>query len=75
MPPVIVAERKLKCGLHNTWKFINNNGIDNVIGLYQNDDKLSTSGNLYFKGVLPLDNYLKDDSIAFVMEFVYTSKS
>lgn len=64
--PIQIKERKLKCGLHNTWSFINANGIDNSVTLSKKEHVL------FYKGVTHIDNYFSDESIAFVMELSYT---
>jgi len=72
LPPIQIMERRLKIGIHNTWKFINDNGSENSVILTLSNDKIG--GDLNFKGVLPVDNYFFDESIGFIMELVYISK-
>ena len=66
---VIIKERRLKCGLHNTWCFINSNGLENSITLIKKDENT-----LMYKGVLAIDKYFSDNqaSCAFIIELNYT---
>lgn len=68
MNPIIIKERKLKIGIHNTFTFINSNGIQNSISLTKKENTL------FFKGVSHLDNYFQDESCGFVFELNYYSK-
>ena len=66
---IIIKERRLKCGIHNTWCFINSNGLENSISLIKKDEIT-----LYYKGVLAIDKFFADNlaSCAFIIELNYT---
>ena len=66
---VVIKERRLKCGSHNTWCFINSNGLENSITLIKKDENT-----LIYKGVLATDKYFSDNqsSCAFIIELNYT---
>ena len=49
---IYIKERRIKCGMHNTWKFINSNGIQNSITL----TKISKT-KLQSSGVLMIDKF------------------
>ena len=65
---VYIKERRIKCGMHNTWKFINSNGIQNSITL----TKISKN-KLQSNGVLMIDRFFSDhlSCSAVVMELEY----
>ena len=52
---IYIKERRIKCGMHNTWKFINSNGIENSISLI----KISKN-KLQSNGVLMVDKFFSD---------------
>jgi len=52
---VFIKERKIKCGIHNTWKFINSNGLQNSITLTKITKSLLESN-----GVLMVDRFFSD---------------
>ena len=66
-----IKERKIKCGIHNTWKFINTNGLQNSITL----SKISKN-KLESNGVLMIDKFfvdsLKCSGIIMELEYVLT---
>lgn len=66
--PISIKERKLKIGIHNTYTFINSNGIQNSITLTKKEDTL------FFKGVSHVDYFFLDEFCAFIFELNYTSK-
>ena len=66
--PINIKERKLRIGIHNTWNFINSNGMENSVSLSKKDHIL------VFKGVAPIDKFFFNDYCAFVLELVYTCK-
>ena len=65
---IFIKERRLKCGIHNTWCFINSNGLENAMTLSKKDNKLIN------KGVLLIDNFFSDElsSCALIIELNYT---
>ena len=65
---VYIKERRIKCGMHNTWKFINSSGIQNSITL----TKISKN-KLQSNGVLMIDKFFSDhlSCSAVVMELEY----
>ena len=65
---IIIKERRLKCGIHNTWCFINSNGLENSISLIKNQNYLE------FKGLFAIDRFFTDQqaSSAFIIELHYT---
>ena len=65
---VFIKERKIKCGIHNTWKFINSNGIQNSITLTK-----ITKNKLESNGVLMIDRFFVDrlSGCAIIMELEY----
>ena len=66
---IYIKERRIKCGMHNTWKFINSNGIQNSITL----TKISKS-KLQSSGLLMVDNFFSDplSCAAIILELEYT---
>ena len=68
---VYIKERRIKCGIHNTWKFINSNGIQNSITL----TKISKN-KLQSNGVLMIDKFFSDplscSAIIIELEYVIT---
>ena len=63
---VYIKERKLKCGVHNTWCFINTNGLENSVTLTKKDNSLN-----YF-GVLTVDHFFVQESLCgFILELDY----
>ena len=68
MNKVYIKERKIKCGIHNTWKFINSNGLQNSITL-----RNITKNKLESNGVLMIDRFFADplSCIAIIMELEY----
>ena len=65
---VFIKERKIKCGIHNTWKFINSNGLQNSITLTK-----ITKNILESNGVLMVDRCFSDSlsCSAIIMELEY----
>ena len=65
---VYIKERKIKCGIHNTWKFINSNGLQNSITLTK-----ITGNKLESNGVLMIDRFFSDplSCCAIIMELEY----
>ena len=66
---IYIKERRIKCGMHNTWKFINSNGIQNSITLTKiSKRKLQSSG------LLMIDNFFSDplSCAAIILELEYT---
>ena len=65
---VFIKERKIKCGVHNTWKFINSNGLQNSITLTK-----ITKNKLESNGVLMVDRFFSDplSCSAIIMELEY----
>jgi len=63
---IVIRERKLKIGIHNTYTFINSNGIQNSIPLTRRENTL------IFKGVSHVDNYFQDEFCAFIFELNYS---
>jgi len=68
LSPISIRERKLNIGIHNTYTFINSNGIKNSIPLTKKENTL------FFKGVSHVDYYFIDEFCAFIFELNYTSK-
>ena len=66
---IYIKERRIKCGMHNTWKFINSNGIQNSITL----TKISKT-KLQSSGVLMIDKFFSDplSCAAIIFELEYT---
>lgn len=64
---VMIKERKLRCCVHNTWKFINTNGIDNYTQL------INRGGVLISNNVQFIDNFFEDEEgrVSFVFELCY----
>ena len=65
---IAIKERRIKCGMHNTWKFINSNGLQNSITL----TKISKT-TLQSNGVLMMDKFFSDhlSCSAVIMELEY----
>ena len=65
---IAIKERRIKCGMHNTWKFINSNGLQNSITL----TKISKT-TLQSNGVLMIDKFFSDhlSCSAVIMELEY----
>lgn len=68
-----IKERKLKCGIHNTWKFINSNGLENSITLTKKVNPNNGMTTLNYGGILMLDKFFNDSllSCALVLELHY----
>ena len=68
---VYIKERKIKCGIHNTWKFINSNGLQNSITL-----SMISKNKLESNGVLMIDRFFVDSlscsGIIMELEYVLT---
>ena len=68
---IYIKERRIKCGMHNTWKFINSNGLQNSITL----TKISKN-KLQSNGVLMIDKFFSDplscSAIIIELEYVIT---
>jgi hypothetical protein len=63
---VYIKERKLKCGVHNTWCFINTNGLENSVTLTKKDNSLN------YQGVLTVDHFFVEESLCgFILELDY----
>ena len=65
---IAIKERRIKCGMHNTWKFINSNGLQNSITL----TKISKT-TLQSNGFLMIDKFFSDhlSCSAVIMELEY----
>ena len=65
---VFIKERMIKCGVHNTWKFINSNGLQNSMTLTK---KLKNC--LESNGALMVDKFFVDrlSCCAIIMELEY----
>ena len=65
---VFIKERKIKCGIHNTWKFINLNGLQNSITL-----RKRVQNKLESNGVLMVENFFADrlSGCALILELEY----
>lgn len=65
---IYIKERRVKCGIHNTWCFINSNGLENAMTLSKKGNKLLN------RGVLLVDNFFSDElsSCALIIELNYT---
>ena len=65
---VFIKERKIKCGIHNTWKFINSNGLQNSMTLTK-----ILKNCLESNGVLMVDKLFVDrlSCSAIIMELEY----
>ena len=65
---VYIKERKIKCGIHNTWKFINSNGLQNSITLTKISKNILESN-----GVLMVDRCFSDplSCAGIIMELEY----
>ena len=66
--PILIKERKIKIGIHNTHTFINSTGIQNGLSLTKKENTL------FFKGVSHIDNYFPDDLCGFIIELNYFRK-
>ena len=68
---VFIKERKIKCGVHNTWKFINSNGLQNSMTLTK-----ILKNCLESNGVLMVDKFFVDrlscSAIIMQLEYVVT---
>jgi hypothetical protein len=66
---VYIKERKLKCGVHNTWCFVNSNGLENTISLIKEEG----SNILKYKGGFHIDHFFSSELslCAFVLELNY----
>jgi hypothetical protein len=64
--PVIVKERKLRCGIHNSWTFINSNGLENFVSLSKKENFL------FYKGVQHIDNFFNSENCGLILELSYT---
>ena len=64
---IYIKERKLKCGMHNTWCFINSNGLENSVTLSLKNNILS------YYGVAMIDHFFADDlcCCGFIIELDY----
>ena len=63
---VYIKERKLKCGVHNTWCYVNTNGLENSVTLTKKED------NLVYLGVLTVDHFFVEESLCgFILELDY----
>ena len=63
---VYIKERKLKCGVHNTWCFINTNGLENSVTLTKKDNQLN------YSGVLTVDHFFVEEALCgFILELDY----
>ena len=67
--PVSIQNRKFRCGINNSWVFVNKNGLENTINLTRIDKDL-----LGFKGVIHVDNYFCDSMLGFIFELSFVSK-
>ena len=63
---VYIKERKLKCGVHNTWCFANTNGLENSVTLTKKDNSLN------YIGILTVDHFFVEESLCgFILELDY----
>ena len=63
---VYIKERKLKCGVHNTWCFVNTNGLENSVTLTKKDNSLN------YIGILTVDHFFVEESLCgFILELDY----
>ena len=63
---VYIKERKLKCGVHNTWCFINTNGLENSVTLTKKENELN------YLGALTVDRFFVEESLCgFILELDY----
>ena len=63
---VYIKERKLKCGVHNTWCFINTNGLENSVTLTKKENTLN------YIGILTVDHFFVEESLCgFILELDY----
>ena len=63
---VYIKERKLKCGVHNTWCFINTNGLENSVTLTKKDNTLN------YIGILTVDHFFVEESLCgIILELDY----
>ena len=63
---VYIKERKLKCGVHNTWCFINTNGLENSVTLTKKDNTLN------YQGILTVDHFFVEEALCgFILELDY----
>ncbi len=67
--PVSIQNRKFRCGINNSWVFVNKNGLENSVNLTRIDKDL-----LSFKGVIHIDGYFNDNMLGFVFELSFVSK-
>ena len=65
---IYIKERRIKCGMHNTWKFINSNGIQNSMTLVKISKNI-----LQANGVLMVDRFFSDplSCCAIILELEY----
>ena len=65
---VYIKERKLKCGVHNTWCFINTNGLENSVTLTKREE----DNTLNYIGILTVDHFFIEDALCgFILELDY----
>ena len=63
---IYIKERKLRCGVHNTWCFINTNGLENSITLTKKENTLN------YIGILTVDHFFVEESLCgFILELDY----
>ena len=63
---VYIKERKLKCGVHNTWCFINTNGLENSVTLTKKEDTLN------YIGILTVDRFFVEEALCgLILELDY----
>ena len=67
---VYIKERKLKCGVYNTWCFINTNGLENSVTLTKNETKDEIT--LNYLGILTIDHFISEEPLCgFILELDY----
>jgi len=66
LSPIAIKERKLRCGVHNTFCFINTKGMDSLVSLSSKENFL------IHKGVHHIDNFFQSENCALIFELVYT---
>ena len=67
---VYIKERKLKCGVHNTWCFINTNGLENSVTLTKKENENDIT--LNYQGILTVDHFFVEESLSgLILELDY----
>ena len=67
---VYIKERKLKCGVHNTWCFINTNGLENSVTLTKKENEHDIT--LNYQGILTVDHFFVEENLCgLILELDY----